>query len=83
MFNTERIDVLTKDQCMVDSTFVLTDPLNVYLREHLDVRDRYIIYASFLMDLMILTFMAIFYLYWKTFRIIFAYLLFFGLRTFV
>lgn len=68
---------------MVDMSFEWTESLNKYLGAHVDVKNRYLIYASFLMDLMILTVMAVFYLYWKGYRIIFGYLIFFGTRTFI
>ena len=83
MFSTQKIDKLAEGQCLVDQTFVFTEPINQFLRNHIDFKNKYIIYASFLMDMMIITFVALFYLYWKSYRIVIAYVLFFGLRTFV
>jgi hypothetical protein len=68
---------------MLDSTFEWTDSVNKYLQMHLDIKNRYIIYASFLMDLMFLTFMTIFYFHWKTYRIVLAYIIFFCTRAFI
>lgn len=68
---------------MRDYTFIATEGANRYLRENEDVKNRYIIFASFLMDLMILSFLAMFYLYWKSYRIMFAYVFFFVTRTFL
>ena len=83
MFNTENKHIISDDECIRDETFLLTAGINEYLVHHIDTKNRYIIYASFLMDFMILTFIACFYLYWKTYRVIFAYVLFFGARTLV
>ena len=68
---------------MLDQSFVFTEPVNDYLRDHLDIKNRYIIYASFLMDVMILSFVVMFYFHWKSYRIVLAYVLFFGIRTFI
>jgi len=83
MFGTERVDVITPDQCMLDSTFVWSDQLNRFLRANIDIKNRYIIYASFLMDFMLLSFMAFFFLYWRSYRIMLSYIMFFGLRTLI
>ena len=68
---------------MVDQTFIFTDPVNNFLRNHIDIKNRYIIYASFLMDCMIVSFMTLFYFYWGTYRIMISYVLFFGCRMFI
>lgn len=81
MFNTERVDVISPDECMVDSTFVWSDNINVFLRDNTTIKNRYIIYASFLMDFMLLSFMAFFFLYWSSYRIMLSYIMFFGMRT--
>eukprot|EP00347_Sterkiella_histriomuscorum_P010983 403374194 len=83
MFNVDRIDVITPQQCMRDYTFIATETANQYLIDNEGFKNRYIIFASFLMDLMILSFLAMFYLYWKSYRIMFAYVLFFVTRTFL
>ena len=68
---------------MRDYTFIATDSLNQFLRENEDIKNRYIIFASFLMDLMILSFLGFFYFYWRSYRIMFGYVLFFVTRTFL
>jgi hypothetical protein len=83
MTNTERVDVITPDQCMLDTTFVWSNPINVYFRSHLDVKNMYIIFAGFLMDYMLLSFMLLFFLYWRSYRIMLSYILFFGTRTII
>jgi hypothetical protein len=68
---------------MRDYTFIMTDPVNRYFRDNNDIKNSYIVFASFLMDLMIISFLLCFYLWWKSYRIMFAYILFFGTRTFL
>ncbi|CDW87357.1 UNKNOWN [Stylonychia lemnae] len=81
MFNVERVDVITRDECMRDYSFKVTETINKYLIDNLDIKNRYIIFCSFMMDLMIIILMALFYLYWKTYRLMFAYILFFVCRA--
>lgn len=66
---------------MVDSTFVSTSTVNSFFKVRPFLKEKYIIFASFLMDVMIVTFMTMFYHYWKSYRIVFAYILFFGTRV--
>jgi hypothetical protein len=80
MFQTEREDVITPDECLRDYTFIWSDGLNGYLTANRDISDRYIIYSSFLMDFMLLSCFVLWLLYWKSFRMIIAYMLFFGTR---
>lgn len=68
------------DECLRDYTFIWTDNINQYLAQNRDVTDRYIIFCSFMMDFMLLNFFVWWMLYWKTFRPIVTFLLFFGLR---
>ncbi len=83
MYDIEKKPVITQAQCMQDWAFDMSDSINKYLRVHLDVKNRYIIYASFLMDAMLLTFFSLFLLYWKTYRPIFAIVMFFVFRAFI
>ena len=83
MFSIEQIVVVTKDECIKDYTFVWTSTANGYLSENIDFKNKYIIYCSLMMDFMIISFMGFFLLYWKTYRVLFAYILFFGLRIFI
>ncbi len=81
MFQTDRgQSVLKPDECLRDYTFIWTDSINQYLAANRDVTDRYIIYCSFMMDFMLLNFFAWWLFYWKSFRMIITYLLFFGIR---
>jgi hypothetical protein len=68
------------DECLRDYTFIWTDSLNQYLSMNRDVCDRYIVYCSFMMDFMMINFFSWWFLEWKSFRLIFTYLLFFGIR---
>ena len=68
------------DECLRDYTFIWTDNINQYLSQNRDVTDRYIIFCSFMMDFMLLNFFGWWMFYWKSFRIIITYLLFFGIR---
>lgn len=69
--------------CMKDYTFVWTEAPNQWLWDNQDIKNDYIIYASFLMDCMILSFCVIQLIYWGSARVFFAYSLFFGLRTLI
>ena len=69
--------------CSYDFFFDITQPVNDMLKANLDTKNKYIIYCSFLMDLMLLSFMLFFVLYWKLFRVIIAYAAFFLTRSFV
>ena len=80
MFNVERVDVITPDECLRDQTFIWTAPLNAYLAANRDLTDRYIIFCSFLMDFMLITAFVLWFLYGKSFRLLIAYMLFFGIR---
>jgi len=80
MFNVEREDVITPDECLRDQTFIWTASINAYLAANRDLTDRYIIFCSFLMDFMLITAFVLWFLYWKSFRLLIAYMLFFGIR---
>ena len=67
----------------MDRTFRWTDKVNHYFRDNLSLKNAYIIYASFLMDSMIITYITLFAFYWKTYRVILAYIMFFAIRTFI
>jgi hypothetical protein len=81
IFQIERVDVITSDECLRDYTFIWTDSVNKYLAAHPNICDRYIIFCSFLMDFMMLNFFTWWLLKWKSFRLIIAYILFFGTRS--
>lgn len=79
----KRVDEITPDECLRDYTFIWTRNINAYLSANPDVCDRYIIFASFLMDFMLLNFFWMWLNYWKSYKMIVAYVLFFGFRGFV
>lgn len=83
MFSTDRQDVITEKQCIVDKTFIWTDHVNAWLMNHLDTKNAYIIYCSLLMDLMVFTYLGFFILYFKSLRVIISYVMFFAMRCFV
>ena len=83
MFYTERRDVITADQCIVDKSFEWTSNINSWLVHHIDVKNRYIVYASLLMDLMVVSYITIFIFCFKSFRVILSYVIFFGIRCFI
>lgn len=79
--NVERKDVITKEQCMRDYTFIATEQANEYLRSHTELKNTYIIMASFLMDVMLVSFFIMMWRFYNTYRVIFAYILFFVIRA--
>ena len=80
---TKRRDKITRDQCLYDHTFQMTSKVNSFLQEHPSVTNAFIIYSSFLMDFLIVSFVLLFIFYWKTYRPVITYILFFGFRVIV
>jgi len=80
---TSRKDKITRQECMRDYTFLLTASINKFLQGHEGITNGFIIYSSMMMDFLIVSFMMIFIFYWKTFRPIVTYALFFGFRIVV
>lgn len=78
--NTQK-HAIPQESCLEDKSFVWTEVFNVWLRNHLELKNMYIIYASYLMDMMMLSFMMFFILYWKSVRVFLAYVMFFAVRT--
>ena len=66
--------------CVWDRTFAWTNPINTFLNKHETLTDAYIIVCSLMMDIMMLNLFFWWFLMWKSFRPILAYLLFFGCR---
>ena len=81
IFQVDRVDVITEDECLRDYSFIMTESVNNYLAEHVDLTNRYIIYCSFLMDFMLVFFIVMWYMYWKSFRLVITYIFFFGIRA--
>lgn len=81
--HTESVDLLGADECIVDQIFEWTSSINDYLFRNVEITNEIIIYCSFLMDAMVLSFLALFMFYWHSFRVMIAYLLFFCSRAIV
>lgn len=71
---------LGPDECLRDYTFIWTERVNVWFRDNIAIKDGYMIYAAFLMDFMILSFLVFFFFFWKSSRLIGALLLFYPVR---
>ena len=80
---TQRMDELAEGECLRDQMFTLTSTVNNFLSEHPTVTNGFIIYSSMLMDFIIVSYCFVFLLYWKTYRLLITYILFFGIRTIV
>lgn len=80
IFEISKVETVTEEECIRDYTFIFTAPINKYLQDHFDMTNRYIIYSSFLMDGMIITTFIFWFSYYKSYRVIITYLLFFGSR---
>ena len=74
---------VTAAQCFKDITFIWTENVNIFMREHVYWKDAYVIYCGFLMDFLMISFLVFFYLYWRTTRMVFAMILMYGLRGFI
>ena len=83
IFQIQRVDVISADECLRDYTFIWTESVNRYLASHYDMTNRYIIFCSFLMDFMVVTTFICWLIYWKSYRMIIAVPLFFGARGFI
>ena len=80
---TKRRDKISRQECMRDYTFLMTSKVNEFLQGHNSVTNGFIIYSSMLMDFLILSYIMLFFLYWKTYRVILTYIMFFGFRIVV
>jgi hypothetical protein len=80
---TEQRDKISRQECLRDYTFKLTDNVNAFLADHPTFTNGFIIYSSFLMDFLIVSFCILFLFHWKSVRVVITYILFFGLRTIV
>ena len=67
--------------CIHDLNFDLTSPLNAFFAEYNYLKNIYTIYAAFLMDFMIVTFLVFFSIYWRTTRIICTMAFFYPFRA--
>lgn len=74
---------LIEDHCITDMTFEWTTTMNIWFREHIEVKNMYMIYAHCLMDLLMMTFLINFYFWWSTARPFFTIALFYPPRSFL
>ena len=82
MFETSTDNVLAEGVCIKDRSFEFTDGWNTFLRDHVEIKKRYIIFASTLMDVMLVSFVVYyFFKFWSSYRIIIAYIIFFSTRA--
>lgn len=80
---TQQRDKIPQSECLRDETFLLTANVNSFLADHSTFTNGFIIYSSMMMDFLIVSFCILFFLYWKSSRVVITYILFFGLRTIV
>ena len=80
---TQRQDKISYDECLRDEAFLITSSVNSYLADHPHVTNGFIIYSSMLMDFLIVSLCILFLLYWRTFRVVMTYILFFGIRAII
>ena len=82
MFETSTDNVLAEGVCIKDKSFEFTEGWNTFLRDHVEIKKRYIIFASTLMDVMLVSFVVYyFFKFWSSYRIIIAYIIFFSTRA--
>ena len=80
MLNVDKVEYITKEECLRDMSFKWTDDLNRYLEDNIDVRKRYIIQGSSVMDVMLVSFLIISIVALRSYRVFIAYSMFFGFR---
>jgi len=78
-----KTDMVPAGQCIIDYTFEMSASLNIWFREHIELKDAYMIYSAFLMDVLMFTFMVLFYFHWNTIRLVFSLLLFYPPRQII
>lgn len=83
MFFTDNLNFLKDGVCLRDFTFDWTQNANDYLKDNAEVKKRYIIFASFLMDCMLGSYFIVFFFYGKTYRAVIGYMFFFSTRAFL
>jgi len=76
----EKTDMVPAGQCIVDYSFEMSAGLNYWFREHIQFKNAYLIYSAFLMDVLMLTFMVLFYFHWNSIRLVFSLILFYPPR---
>lgn len=69
--------------CIIDYTFEMSAGINIWFRENVAIKDAYMIYSAFLMDVLMFTFMVLFYFHWNTARLIFSLILFYPPRQMI
>ncbi len=70
-------------KCLLDQSFIITQPINEYLKEHVNKRHIIIAFSSFFVDSIVL-FMAIHWsLYGKSWRLFISMISFYACRGFI
>jgi hypothetical protein len=68
---------------MRDYTFIATDVINHWLGQNLLARDIYLAIASIMMDVMIASFLVLWFFKLHTFRLYLTYVIFYAIRGFI
>jgi len=74
---------VTAAECLRDRTMEWTDGINIYMREHVQFKNAYMIWCGFLMDFIMVAFLILFYLYWRSTRMIFSVIILYGARAII
>jgi hypothetical protein len=69
--------------CLLDKTFEATAGINEYLKDHKGVRNALLIFSSLCVDLMILSMFFYWFLWGRSWRIVFALIIFYAFRSLV
>jgi hypothetical protein len=78
--NEKKEQVINDGECMRDYTFIWTEGINKYLVDNVVIKNRYMIYAGFLMDFTQVSGVIFFYLKYHTYRPLVAFAIFIFLR---
>ena len=70
-------------ECLNDTLFEVTAPLNVYFTDHTFQRHMFMITCGLMMDIMVITLLIRFCFYGTSWRLVLALLVFYGFRAIV
>lgn len=79
-YNRTQTTMLANGECLRDGTFEWTEAINIWFREHIPLKNVYMIYCAFLMDFMMVGFLFFYFWYWQTGRIFGTLALFYPIR---
>ena len=80
---TESTNMVPDGQCIIDYSFEMSSGINIWLREHIDFKNVYMIYSHLLMDILFCSFMVLFYFKWNSVRLVFSLILFYPPRQII